>query len=628
MLKSLKIISSIFEELNRNKEDIFCLESEDIKTRPDPNFISLNLISKIFILTGENFIHLEKTNDSELLNTILKVCNAINLNRKLTTTKMRKNENSEVNNEIFKIHLKELKAFEKDLFSTLTESKIIYNAIMLIYQIYDEESQRGYLLNKFNEIIITKESFDFVNIPSLFEFFIKSLRKEDKVDNLQLIFSILTKITRPGPEETESKEIFRILKTNDNIDYVMNLVKFSAQNENNKNLQLQFYHFSILVFLTKVFNILPPNKFLDKFNQFIKIFIKGLDVVLGLQNEDLTILILETFEYLSAFKSEFYSPFLNEILFKILSITDKSSNISNSNKIQSIVNRTFEVIAKKQLFDNSFKSVKYSIQNFSTNYSSDETKVDTFKILFNYLKASIEQVDKVVMADMYEKIFKFLVRLLIDEKMNCRLSENILDCFKTFVLKINEKQLRTIFQNILLFGKEKSEGETNLKYKLENSIVTFQILNTILKSISIVFVPYFEKYKGYWTDLINSVSSIFSSEDKRNSNKKKRGRMEFDEAFDDTNKTFSYLRLNSLLLENIKFNFKYNKENSLLNETIEDLFESLTAQLKFIFFESDEDKYLRYFDEEIKITFIEIFKNLKSDDHLKEFNDSVRIYYI
>ena len=46
--------------------------------------------------------------------------------------------------------------------------------------------------------------------------------------------------------------------------------------------------------------------------------------------------------------------------------------------------------------------------------------------------------------------------------------------------------------------------------------------------------------------------------------------------------------------------------------------------VKFIFFESDEEKYLKYFEEDIKICFIEIFKNLRQDDHLKEFNDSVK----
>ena len=620
MLKSLKIIYKIFEELNRNKQNIFCLESDDMKTRPDPNFISLNLINKIFILIQNNFIFLDKLNDLELSNTILKICNSINVNNKSTINKMRTNENSEINNEIFKIHLKELKSFEKEIFSALSESKLIYKVILLIYSDNKEESKkmRGYILNKFNEIIIAKEDFESVNVPELFGFFLKSLRSEDNVENLQFIFSILTKITRG--DEKESIEILKILRSEENFGYVLSLVNFT---NDSKNLQKQFYNFSVLVFLTKVFNILPPNKFLDKFNQFIKIFVKGFDVVLATQNEELTNLILESFDSLSQHKSEFFSPHLNEILHKILLIANISKKASSSVKIHSIIKKIFETIARKQLFDNSFKSVKFCIQNLSSNYN--EINKEIFEMIFAYLKTSLEQIDKVVIADMFEKIFKFFVKLLIDERINSVLSENILDCFKTFVLKMNEKQLRTIFQNILIFGKEKSEGETSLKYKLENSIVTFQILNTILKSISLVFVPYFEKYKGYWTDLLNSICSIFSSEDKRNSNKKKRGRVEFEEAYDDHKKTFSYLKLNSLLLENIKFNFKFNKENSLLNETIEDLFESLAGELKFIFFESDEEKYSKYFDDEIKTCFIEIFKNLRNDDHLKEFNDTVRI---
>ena len=147
--------------------------------------------------------------------------------------------------------------------------------------------------------------------------------------------------------------------------------------------------------------------------------------------------------------------------------------------------------------------------------------------------------------------------------------------FKAFVLKINEKQLKQIFSDILKFAKEQGDFENDFKYKLDYSIVSFELLNTILNTISIIFVPYFEKYKSYWTDLIVYTSAIFSAEDKRNSSNKKQSRVTYNSAYEDEENRFSYLYLNSLLLENIKLNFKNNTENKILTETIEEILEPL-----------------------------------------------------
>ena len=123
-------------------------------------------------------------------------------------------------------------------------------------------------------------------------------------------------------------------------------------------------------------------------------------------------------------------------------------------------------------------------------------------------------------------------------------------------------------------------------------------------------------------DLILYTNAIFSAEDKRHSGKKK-ARSAFDSAYEDEENKFSYLYLNTLLLENIALNFKYNTDNQLLNETIEDLIEPLVGQIKFIFFENNEEKLMKYFDDKTRVTFIEIFKNLKSEDLFKELNDMV-----
>jgi hypothetical protein len=264
-----------------------------------------------------------------------------------------------------------------------------------------------------------------------------------------------------------------------------------------------------------------------------------------------------------------------------------------------------------------------------TEEQSNENIIEnSFSSLMHFFKISLQHADKVIIADVYISILKYFIKTLLHKSIKAQhVVDAILDSVKFFILKINEKQLKKIFEDVLQFLKEKPDADKegfniNLNYKISHCIISFQIINAILKGISSIFVPYFEKYKNYTIDLINFLNAIFTVEDKRKSSKKKKDRVNYDNAYED-NEKFSYMCLNSLLLENVKLNFKYNNDQ-LLAETIEDLFEPLAGQLKFAFFE--EDKIVKYFDKEIKFCILEVFKNVKSEDLFKQFNDIVNIF--
>ena len=98
------------------------------------------------------------------------------------------------------------------------------------------------------------------------------------------------------------------------------------------------------------------------------------------------------------------------------------------------------------------------------------------------------------------------------------------------------------------------------------------LLNSILETISFIFVKYFKDYESKTIDILNSIFSLYNfipSSGKKNKN------LDNEEVLENEN---SLLLLNSLILDHIKLLFKFNK-NQLLNENIQELFEPLTNQV-------------------------------------------------
>jgi len=197
----------------------------------------------------------------------------------------------------------------------------------------------------------------------------------------------------------------------------------------------------------------------------------------------------------------------------------------------------------------------------------------------------------------------------------------------SLILKMNEKQFKILFDEFLLpFLKEeidvKNIEEMEIdnvanKFKLENCIVSLQIFNEIFNRLTGIFVNYFEKYKNILLQILNFVNSCFCTSSK--DGVKKKDRNFFDAKFDE-NEKFSYLNLSNLVFKNIANAFKYDK-NVIPQDTIEELNEPLSQQFKFIYL--NENKFQKYFDETVKVYYCEIFRNLKSEDMFREYNEMI-----
>jgi hypothetical protein len=180
---------------------------------------------------------------------------------------------------------------------------------------------------------------------------------------------------------------------------------------------------------------------------------------------------------------------------------------------------------------------------------------------------------------------------------------------------MNEKQLKKIFEYLLEFLNERND---NREYKVTNSIIVFQLFNTLLNVIRDIFINnYFPKYKKTEIELIAfSNASLFKKNNTPKKLNKKHKRTE-DEL--DINENFSYLKLSTLLIENIKLNFKYSK-GELISEIIEELFDPIIEQFKL---NGTEKEMNNFYENSIKDCVYEMFLNIKSDDQFKEFNDEL-----
>ncbi len=487
---------------------------------------------------------------------------------------------------------------------------------------------------KFNDNLIV-----FKNL--LFNF---DKENEKNYENINIIFSILTdiisfseKFVKLNRSEITCLEIFNIIKESKRLDIIITNIIIDIQN---KNLGLNYYvsKFSILNFMIKFFTSFEL-KFFDLFNKFIKNIDNYLDILFekffvnsnNNENKEIVLSLLKYLNNLVYSRSEFLSPIMETFIFKI-------SLLYEENYSSEIIKKIFDTLSKKQLFDLNFKSVKFAFKNYdkiileknkisNDLISSDKNELSNNKhevnisyrkisnkinSILEFFNNSIKYSDKLVITDMNLKIIKFIYRILIDKSYNNYnnntrnpiknnkdnseesennqlndLSDNILICLKSLILKMNEKQLRILFEEFLFaFFKEEIDPKNpedidieNIgnKYKLNNCIVSLQVFNEIFECLNSIFVSYFEKYKNVLIQILNQVNSVFCSVNKNNS-KKKKERDYFEEKFDDNNNKFTYLNLSNLAIKNISLAFKYDK-NALMQETIEELFEPVSQQV-------------------------------------------------
>lgn len=466
---------------------------------------------------------------------------------------------------------------QKDITDKLIQfskkQNLLSNIFIVLYSKRSAKSisystSKNFILNKITPLIQSdSELYDFI----LNDIILSS--KENRCENLIPIYSLLTRLTNKKSNFALLKKIFSHLISN-------TLSKISLT----KDVSTTLYYFNICKFLIKAFNTFSVNA-LSFFNSFMPLFIKGMnETKTMISNKDIRSILFDNLSNLTLNLCDYLSPFLNDLLKVIISYQTNHSEIKN----------ILTKIAQKNLFDSNFKAIKSNVDNMN-------------ELLIHFLNVSIQSCDKLIIADVYMDIAKFFMKILNSHQ---RMHKEIDECVKSFVLKINEKQLKKIFEVMLLFLKEKNDLK---EYKVSNCIIVFEIFNTILNVIRDIFIGnYYPKYKNIQVDLIKLSNAFLFKKDSVASLKTKRERPVDEEEF-------SYSKLSALLLSNIKNNFKYSKGENL-PDSIDDLFEPIIEQFKL----TEERTLLqKHYDNNIKDCICEMFINIKDDDMFKSLNDDI-----
>ena len=587
-----------YETFKENKNEVF-----NNIIYNNENFNEFSLLDWMNILN--NLLKLKNTNEKvvfELINNLL-ISLLKDCDKKMEIEEQKSEISEVIINIITKIFKKNIE-ISKRMIELSKKNNLLKEILICLYSSKNKEKydkSKNYILSQIIEYINNKDD-------ELFEFIINEIimeTKEKKYENLIYIYQLMLKLTnKTNNDKNKIDLIKKCISKNINID--MHIFSENEKNNNkNKDSVFYTYYFTLSKFLINIFNLYDI-VLITHFNKFFPLFIQCIKNLLfdnkknlsqekegvNLLKENKSMIFNDLDMLTSGNLCNYVSPFLKDLVEVIICL--------DFDDLKVILNR----IATKNEFDNNFNAV---ILN--------KSKLN--ELLLYFLKCTIESADKLTFVDVHKDLLKFFIQILNSHQ---ELAENILNCFKSFILKINEKQLKELFENLLTYLNEKDDD--NKEYILSNSIIVFQIFNTFLEIIKDIFIEnYFSKYKNILIQLVHlSNSYIFKNKnDYVNENKLGSKRKRNSEKNNEIEEKFNYYKLSCLLIENITFNFKFSK-GKLLVDTQEEMFDPVIAQFKLT---EDENEMNKYYNECVKDCVLEMFKNIKSDDLFKEFNDEL-----
>ena len=575
-----------YETFVDKKNEVF---NEIIYTNNNFNEYSLYDWMKII----ELFLLFKNTQDNivyELISNIISSLLKEKNNNLSMNIEDEENKTSEIILNIITILFNKNKDLSSKIIQLSKKENLLSNIFITMYSIKDKYNKsKNYILSKIIEFISPKDEYLYEYIMD--KIIIENIEK--KYENLIYVYQLMIKLANK-----RNTNILDLLKKC--LEKIISTDLVSSPS--NKDSIYYTYYFTVFNYLIHISNLYEVN-LIKYFNNYIKLFIEGIkDLIINnkkqLKNKnkekenneeslikDNTNIIYHDLDLLTNGNlCNYLSPFLKDLVEAIICLDLDEMKIFLSR------------LASKNEFDQNFNAV---ILN--------KSKLNP--LLLYFFQVTIESGDKLTFADCFKEIIKFFLQIM---ERNQKYISDITICLKSFILKINEKQLKEIFELLLSYINEKDD---NKEYILSNSIIVIQIFNTLLEVIHDIFVEgYFTKYKNVLIQLIHLSNGFIFKEDKTTKLGEKRPR-----SINEGNEDFNYFKLSCLLLENIKLNFKYSK-GKLLVETQEELFDPVIEQYKL---SEDEEKMMNYYDISIQECILEMFKNIQSDDLFKELNDEL-----
>jgi hypothetical protein len=558
--------------------------------------------------------------------------------------------------------------FEKYLFESIYNMNHFENILNFLVKNYKSENLSKfvsedklvqYLCQNFLNLIYSDESLKLNSIENRKKMFFtltdfitnkdriilfgnfNSIKISD-VELLQLMISICSNICI-----TENTNEDAILKIVSNIiilqKLIIKLINSSFNMKNDESLKdkrnsLIYLSMSILVFISKIFNVFQFKNdtslnFTEVFDDYMKCFIEFLfeeNFSVKEHQSEINNYLICTIEELSKNQSKWFHENLKELIVKMLFYNKNTHYIKTINSI--LLN-----CSKHCSFQNCYDAL-VAIMRKDSKENSLRKNSSILRVVVNFMAKVIHIADKKIVGNQYSAINKLflLIFIILEDCDDELIIDQLLNSYSDFIMKINEKQFREIFEVIYTLGFKKSSENKNDKFNnnltvssikcnfnLENTCLSLHLLSTILSTIKTFYFPYFERYHHALLTILQNVLEYFDSYNSfitssLNKSKNASNRIEIVSDFKKTNYS-NIITLNTAILNHIRLIYDNSKDKIIdyqFNETIATLIPNL-LNLKL-----NEEFYEVYFNKSILATIISMFSEIKDDEVLCKFNEN------
>jgi hypothetical protein len=164
----------------------------------------------------------------------------------------------------------------------------------------------------------------------------------------------------------------------------------------------------------------------------------------------------------------------------------------------------------------------------------------------------------------------------------------VLACFRTFILKLNEVQLKPIFTKMVKWGSKPIDSKALKPIKdLDRLYIFFKAVNCLLETLMSIFPAYLPYYIHLLTELLDESFETNHS----------KALIMFMEDFNDPkNDRLNIIMVVNTLLENIRLNYYFDTESTIPVEYFEKVSDSMLQVMDFYITKGamDKDQYLHW----------------------------------
>lgn len=190
---------------------------------------------------------------------------------------------------------------------------------------------------------------------------------------------------------------------------------------------------------------------------------------------------------------------------------------------------------------------------------------------------------------------------------------SVLACFRTFILKLNEVQLKPIFTKLVKWGSKPIDSKAVKPIKdLDRLYIFFKVVNCLLETLMSIFPPYLSYYIHLLTELLDE-----SFEDNHS-----KALIMFMEDFNDpSNGRLNIIMVVNTLLENIRLNYYFDTESTIPVEYFEKVSDSMLQVMDFYITKGamDKDQYLNWIKKVYQKVIVDVLDSLDNTEVTKNF---------